>query len=85
MENSNLFFADVMRRHELTEEQEMTLQEWFFPGFPNESPNKQRMESVMDMMGAYTKWQSDQAKKTKPQEKVKPMSDEEIECLAKLF
>lgn len=80
----NLFFSDVIKKHTLTEEQGLALQEMFFPGL-NSDPNKARLESVKDMTSAYTEWQVKQARKPKPEEKVKPMTDEEIESLASMF
>lgn len=77
----NLFFADVLKKHTLTEEQSLTLQEMLFPGWDSD-PNKARMESVRDMTDAYIEWQ---AKKPKTPEKVKPMTDAEVEALASMF
>ena len=80
----NLFFSDVIRKHTLTEEQALSLQQMFFPGL-DENPNKALMESVKDMTSAYTEWQVKQARKPKAEEKVNPMTDEEIESLASIF
>lgn len=62
----------------------MTLQEMLFPGW-DDDPNKARMESVKDMTAAYTKWELEQSKKPKAPEKVKPMTDEEIDALASIL
>jgi hypothetical protein len=80
----NLFFSDVIKKHTLTEEQALNLQKMFFPGL-DENPNKALMESVKDMTTAYLEWSAAQAKKPKPQEKAKPMTDAEIEALASMF
>lgn len=79
----NLFFADELRKRTLTDEQSITLQEVLFPGW-DDDPNKARMESAKDMTAAYTLWAAEQAKKPQ-EEKVKPMSDEEIENLASIM
>ena len=77
----NLFFSDVLKKHTLTEEQGIALQEMFFPSL-DENPNKARMESVKDMTSAYLEWQRNTAKKA---EEVKPMTDSEIEALASMM
>ena len=77
----NLFFSDVLKKHTLTEEQGIVLQEMFFPGL-DENPNKARMESVKDMTAAYLEWQRNTAKKV---EEMKPMTDSEIETLASMM
>ncbi len=80
-QNLNLFFADELRKRTLTDEQSIALQEMLFPGW-DDNPNKARMESVKDMTAAYTKWKIEQEKNPKAPEKVKPMTDAEIEDLA---
>lgn len=82
--NLNLFFADVLRKRTLTEEQSMTLQEMLFPGW-DDDPNKARMESVKDMTTAYAKWEMEQERKPKPEEPLPPMSDKEIDELASII
>lgn len=83
-QNLNLFFADVLRKRTLTDEQSLTLQEMLFPGW-DEDPNKARMESIRDLTAAYTRWEAEQEKKPKEPEKVTPMSDAEIEALADII
>lgn len=80
----NLFFSDVLKKRKLTEEQSLTLQEMLFPGWDSD-PNKARMESIKDMTAAYTEWEIEQTKKPKTPEKVKPMTDAEVEALASMF
>ena len=87
MEKINLFFSDVLRkqREPLNDEAIGILRDLFFPGAYAEDPNRRIIESEKDMLGAYAAWEAEQAKKPKPEEKVKPMTDEEIESLARLF
>ena len=88
MEKANLFFSEVMRKHTLTEEQINTLQSWFFPGFYDENPNRQLMESTKDMMSAYTQWEARQqalAKEAEQKKPLPPMTDAEIDEIAKMF
>jgi len=82
--NLNLFYADVLRKRTLTDEQSMALQEMLFPGL-DEDPNRARMESVKDMTAAFTKWEMEQSKKTESEKPLPPMSDEEVDELARLL
>ena len=80
----NLFYCDVLKKHTLTDEQALALQQMFFPGL-DENPNKALMESVKDMTTAYLEWSAAQAQQPQPEEKVEPMSDAEIDSLAEMF
>ena len=84
MEKANLFFSDVMRRHNLTDEQVSILQSWFFPSL-EENANKQIVESTKDMVAAYNKWLSEQSRPQEKKEPVGKMTDEELERLASMF
>ena len=81
--NLILFFADELRKRSLTEEQSAVLQEVLFPAWDN-TP-KSLTEAAMDMARAYERWSIEQEKMPKPTEKVKPMSNEEIEALASMM
>jgi hypothetical protein len=84
MEKANLFFADVMRRHDLNNDQIQTLQSWFFPSL-EENENMKVLESTKDMVLAYNKWLSEQPRPQEHQEPVGKMTDEELERLASMF
>jgi len=78
------FFADTLRTRDLTDEDELTLQRMLFPAL-SEDKNKAVLESTADMMSAFARWEAEQDRKPKPQPKVEPMSDEEIDSLAAIW
>ncbi len=82
MEKLNEFYADLLKKNgKLTSVQEDLLQKAFFPGWADDEPNKRIMDSLRSLQTAYNKWEAEQVKKPK-EEKVKPMTDAEIEALA---
>ena len=81
MRNSFKFFADRLIKYgELTEEQEETLQQMFFPSLEE---NKALMESTRDFLSAFSEWEA--REKQKSEKQPKPMSDAEIEELANIM
>ena len=79
-----LFFADTLRERDLTDEDELALQLLLFPSF-SEDKNKAVLESTADMMSAFTRWEAKQGKEQKPQPKVEPMTEAEIDEIAQMF
>lgn len=86
--NLSHFFADMLRKRDLTEEDELTLQRMLFPGY-DANPNKAAIESAHDMTLAYEQWerqQGGQDKQDKTQDAhPEPMTDAEVEALAELI
>lgn len=83
MEKLNQFYSDLLKRSgKLTDEQQDLLQQAFFPGWAEDNPNKQMLDSTRDFTNAYTKWE---AEHPKLQKKNKVMTDEEIDALAAIF
>ena len=86
MDNLNEFYSDLLQKSgKLTNVQEELLQKAFFPGWSNDDPNKQMMDSLRDFTSAYNKWEKEREKKKKTAKPLPPMSDEEIEELAAIF
>lgn len=84
--NINKFYADLLLKSgKLTSVQEELLQKAFFPGWADDSPNKQMMDSLRDFQRAYNNWEAEQNKKPKPQPRLEPMSDKEIDEIASMF
>lgn len=85
MEKLNQFYADVIRRNgKLTEEQQDLLQKAFFPGWADDTPNKQILDSCRDLHEAYTKWEAAQSRQPN-KNRTNAMTDEEIDALAAIF
>ena len=90
MKDANLFFSEVLRkqREPLSDAVVEILRDLFFPGVYAEDPNRQLLESEKDMMSAYNRWEAEQAAQAKKHEAEKPlppMTDAEIEEIAKMF
>lgn len=86
MENLNFFYSDLLRNSgKLTSAQEELLQKVFFPGWADDSPNKQMMDSLRDFQAAYDKWEREQEREPTSKPDVKPMSEAEIDEIAKMF
>lgn len=86
MEKLNEFYADLLKKNgKLTKTQEDLLQKAFFPGWADDDPNKQLMDSLHDFTSAYTKWEVEQSKKPKPEKPLPPMSDKEVDDLAAML
>lgn len=73
------FFADELRKKILSEEEVDTLAWVLFPGF-GETKSERVRNSSMRMARAFEEWQKT---KESEQQEVVPMSDEELEELAK--
>ncbi len=85
MEKLNKFYADLLKRSgKLTDEQQDLLQQAFFPGWGEDSPNKQMLDSARDFSEAYTKWEAEQSRHQNKKE-TNTMTNEEIDALAAIF
>ena len=79
------FFADRLRNHSLTDEDETVLQKMLFPSY-EENPNKAFIESTHDMLLAYEQWEMKRKPDDKPNPAYgEPMTDAEIDELAAII
>ena len=79
------FYADTLRTRELTDEQSMALQQMLFPGVGDDEAARLR-DGALDVANAFTRWEAKQSKQTdKDEHHVTPMSEEEIEELARML
>ena len=89
MSNLHLFYADFIKKNgKLTNKQEELLQEAFFPGWADLSPNERIMDSIKDFQAAYNRWEQEQVaieKKREADKPLPPMDDSELSDLADMF